>query len=126
MREAGMQAQDSAAEQRQIDRLLAAVRETIVQVPFCWVVTPAPNGRDAHARIVKAQPGGAGEDFWTRWFLTPRVGRKAAEMRTTGRVTLAYQHDSGNAYVALSGVLELTDNRIEVESPFFPSATVYR
>ena len=30
------QATDSAAEQRQIDRLLAAARETIVQVPFCW------------------------------------------------------------------------------------------
>ncbi len=116
------QATDSAAGQRQIDRLLAAARETIVQVPFCWVVTPDPDGRGANARIVKAQPGGAGEDFWTRWFLTPRVGRKAAEMRATGRVTLAYQHDSGNAYVALSGVAELTDDRIEVDRRFRGSA----
>src|SRR3954453_1007828 len=117
-----MQAQDSAVGQRQIDRLLAAARETIVQVPFCWVVTPDPDGQGANARIVKAQPGVAGEDFWTRWFLTPRVGRKAAEMSATGRVTLAYQHDSGNAYVALSGVAELTDDRIEVDRRFRGSA----
>ena len=76
----------------------------------------------AASRIVKAQPGGAGEDFWIRWFLTPRVGRKAAEMRTTGRVTLAYQHDSGNAYVALSGAAELTDDRAEVDCRFRGSA----
>src|SRR3954466_15361852 len=116
------QATDSATGQSQIDRLLAAAREIIVQVPFCWVVTPDPDGRGAHARIVKAPSGGTSEDFWTRWFLTPRVGRKATEMRATGRVTLAYQHDSGNAYIALSGVAELTDDRIEVDCRFRGSA----
>jgi general stress protein 26 len=109
---------DTAASQTQIDRLLAAARETIVAVPFCWVVTPNPDGVGANARVVKAQAGGAGEDFWTRWFLTPRVGRKAAEIRAAGRVTLAYQHDSGNAYVALAGSAELIDDREEVDRRF--------
>src|ERR1700728_5359123 len=83
------------------ERLLASARATISDVPCCWVITPAGNG-DAHARVVKAQRNGAGEDFWLRWFLTPRVGRKSSEIHRAGRVTLAYQHDAGTAYVALA------------------------
>jgi general stress protein 26 len=107
----------SDTQRQQVERLLAAARDTIAEVPFCWVVTAAEDG-GAHARVVKAQPGGAGEDFWTRWFLTPRIGRKAAEIRQAGRVTLAYQHDSGEAYVALDGTAELIDDRDAVESRF--------
>ena len=80
---------DTVARETRIDGLLAAARETIVQVPFCWVVTPTPDGAGANARVVKAQPGRDSEDFWTRWFLTPRLGRKAAEIRAIGRVRLA-------------------------------------
>ena len=57
-----------------VERLLTAARETIDEVPFCWVVTSAGDG-GANARIVKAQPTRDGEDFWTRWFLTPRIMR---------------------------------------------------
>ncbi len=113
---------DTAARETAIERLLAAARETIVGVPFCWVITPNPDGPDANARVVKAQPGSDGEDFWTRWFLTPRVGRKATEIRAAGRVTLAYQHDSGEAYVALAGPAELIDDRDEVDRRFRGSA----
>ena len=112
----------AVARETQVDRLLAAARETIVQVPFFWVVTPTPNGRGANARVVNAQLGDAGEDFWTRWFLTPRIGRKAAEIQATGRVTLAYQPKSGNAYVALTGPAELIDDRQEVNRRFRGSA----
>jgi general stress protein 26 len=101
----------------QLDRLLAAACNTIVEVPFLWVVTAAEDGI-ANARVVKAQGGRAGEDFWTRWFLTPRIGRKAAEIRRAGRVTLAYQQSSGEAYVALSGRAELIDDRAEVDTRF--------
>jgi general stress protein 26 len=110
-------APSDAQQQEQIERLLAAARDTVAAVPFCWVVTAADDG-GAHARVVKAQPGSAGEEFWTRWFLTPRVGRKAAEIRRAGRVTLAYQHDSGEAYVALAGPAALIDDREAVESRF--------
>jgi general stress protein 26 len=115
-------AMDTTASETHLDRLLAAARETIVAIPFCWVVTPTPDGLGANARIVKAQSAVAGEDFWTRWFLTPRIGRKSAEIRAAGRVTLAYQHDSGNAYVALTGPAELIDDRAEVDSRFRGSA----
>src|SRR6266404_1541870 len=103
--------------QTHVERLLAAARDTIVSVPFCWVVTAAGNG-GANARPVKAQPSGAADDFWTRWFLTPRIGRKSVEIHEAERVTLAYQHDSGNAYVALAGRAELIDDRGEVDRRF--------
>jgi len=110
-----------AQEERQVERLLAAARNTIAEVPFCWVVTQAADG-GANARVVKTQPGTRDDDFWTRWFLTPRIGRKAAEIGKAGRVTLAYQHDSGTAYVAVAGRAELIDDRAAVESRFRGSA----
>jgi general stress protein 26 len=103
-------ATDPAAE---VERLLAAARDTIGGVPFFWVVTAADRG-DANARVVNAQAGDPGEDFWVRWFLTPRSGRKAAELRRTGRAALAYQHQSGNAFVTLIGTAELIDDRDQV------------
>lgn len=110
-------AASGAARQLEVERLLAAAGHAIAEVPFCWVVTPAEAG-GANARIVKAQPTRDGEDFWTRWFLTPRIGRKTAEIRRAGRVTLAYQHNSGNAYVALAGPAALIEDRAEVDSRF--------
>src|SRR5438477_318878 len=62
------------------ERLIAAARHTIEEVPFFWVVTPGVEG-GAHARIVQAQPSSDGEDFWVRWFLTPPNGRKARAPR---------------------------------------------
>jgi Pyridoxamine 5'-phosphate oxidase len=97
--------------------MLAAARRVIEELPFFWVVTPATEG-GANARIVNAQPNRPGEDCWTRWFLTPPNGRKAVEIRRARRATLAYQHPSGEAFVALSGRAELIDNREEVNSRF--------
>jgi len=99
----------------QVERLLDAARRTINAVPYCWVVTAAGDGT-AHARAVKAFPNDQGEDVWTRWFLTNRIGRKATEVRQSGRVTLAYQHQSGEAYVALAGRAEIIDEPEAVES----------
>jgi len=62
--------------------------------------------------------GDDGDDFWTRWFLTPRTGRKSAEIRKSSRVTLAYQHETGNAYVAIAGTAELIDDRDAVDRRF--------
>ena len=105
-------------DQIRIERLLTAARNTIVGVPFCWVVMPTPDGVSANARIVKTQPSGTGEDFWTRWFLSPRTGRKSVEIRAAGRVTLAYSTISWDAYVVLTGPAELIDDREEVDSRF--------
>jgi general stress protein 26 len=98
-----------------VKRLLAATSDAISKVPYCWVVTAAGDG-GANARAVKAFPNEEGDDVWTRWFLTNRGGRKATEISRAGRVTLAYQHPSGNAYVALAGPAEVIDEPQAVET----------
>lgn len=99
----------------QVDRLLAAARETIADVPHAWLATVAEDG-GAHARAVRVLPGRPDDDAWTRRFLCRRDLRKVAEMRHAPRVTLAFQHASGNAYVALVGQVSLIDDRAEMRS----------
>lgn len=107
--------------QSQIERLLAAAQVTIAEVRYCWVVTSAEDGIGAHARAVLDQKGDSEPDVWTRWFLARRGSRKVAEIRRAGRVTLAFQHNSGNAFVALSGRADLIDERAAVDSRFQPA-----
>ena len=103
------------AQKPEVERLLAAAQAAIAEVPYCWVVTCAQDS-GAHARVVKAFPNENGEPWWTRWFLTRRVARKTAEIRNAGRVTLAFQHHLGDAYVSLAGPAELIETRSAVES----------
>jgi general stress protein 26 len=97
-------------------RLLAGARAVIAEVPYCWVVTPAAEAGGANARVVKAFPNADGEAWWIRWFLTRSAARKTAEIRKAGRVTLAFQHASGEAYVTLRGPVALIEERSAVES----------
>jgi hypothetical protein len=97
-----------------VARLLAAARDAVAEVPICWVVTPTEDGLGANARAVRdctADIGTAAADPWSRWFLALPGSRKAAEIRRTGRATLAYQHGSGTAYVTLVGRAGLVDDR---------------
>jgi general stress protein 26 len=103
------------ANKPEVERLLTAARAAISEVPYCWAVTCAQDG-GAHARVVKAFPNEDSESWWTRWFLTRELARKTAEIRNAGRVTLAFQHHSGNAYVSLAGPAELIETRSAVES----------
>jgi general stress protein 26 len=104
-----------AAEHQQIDRLLAAARETIASVRYCWVATRAEDS-GANARAVLSLAGPADSDEWTRRFLTHRGSRKVAEIRRDPRVTLAYQANTGDSYVALAGVAHLIEDKAEMRS----------
>jgi general stress protein 26 len=99
----------------QIDRFLTAAHETVAAVPFCWLATRSADG-GANARAVRSCAGAPGDDAWTRRFLVRRGSRKVAEMRTAPRVTLAYQHDSGDAYVALGGRAVLVEDTVEMRT----------
>jgi|SRR5580704_771174 general stress protein 26 len=96
--------------EKQVPRLLAAARKVIAEVPYCWVATRALDG-GTNARAVRAFAGEPCDDEWTRRFLTLREARKAAEIRVAPLVTLAFQHASGEAFVALAGRAELIDDR---------------
>jgi general stress protein 26 len=99
----------------QIERFLAAARETIAEVPHCWLATRSADG-GTNARAVKSTSGAPGDDVWTRRFLVRRGSRKVAEMQEAPRVTLAYQHASGSAYVALGGHATIVEDNAEMRT----------
>ncbi len=105
----------------QISLFLAAARETIAEVPYCWLATRSVDG-GANARAVKVSPGAASDDEWTRRILVRRASRKVSEIRAAPLVTLAYQHDSGDRYVALSGRAALVEDRAEMRTLWPESA----
>jgi general stress protein 26 len=99
----------------QIVQFLAAAKETIADVQHCWLATRSADG-GTNARAVRSSAGAPGSDEWTRRFLVRRGSRKVAEMREAPRVTLAYQHASGNAYVALGGHATIIEDTKEMRT----------
>ena len=99
----------------QIQQFLAAARKIVAEVPYCWLATRSVEG-GANVRAVRSNAGPEGCDEWTRRFLVRRGSRKVGEMRAADRVTLAYQHDSGDAYVALGGRAILLEDRTEMRT----------
>jgi general stress protein 26 len=79
--------------------LLRIAREIIAKVPSCMAITLDRDGK-ANTRVVTAKPPA---EAWMVRFVTDRGSRKCREIERSGRLTLAYQHDPGNAYVTLIG-----------------------
>src|ERR1700738_1402060 len=93
----------------EILQFLAAARETIAAVPVCWLATRSLEG-GTNARAVTSSVGPPGSDEWTRRMLVRRSSRKVAEMRAAPLVTLAFQHPSGDRYIALGGRATIIDH----------------
>lgn len=86
----------------QIAEFLAVAKQTLVETPLCWLATRALDG-GTNARAVNSTAGPPGSDEWARCIVVRRSSRKVAEIREESRVTLAYQHPSGDRFVALGG-----------------------
>ena len=99
----------------EIVQFLAAARETIADVPICWLATRSAEG-GTNARAVSSTAGAPGSDEWTRRILVRRSSRKVAEMRAAPLVTLAYQHPSGDRYVALGGRATIVEDIAEMRT----------
>jgi general stress protein 26 len=99
----------------EILQFLDAARETIAAVPVCWLVTRSLEG-GTNARAVSSSAGSSGSDKWTRRFLVRRSSRKVAEMRAAPMVTLAFQHPSGERYIALGGRVTIIDDVAEMRT----------
>jgi general stress protein 26 len=99
----------------QITEFLNAARETIAAVPICWLVTRSLEG-GTNARAVNSSPGSAGSDEWTRRFLVRKSSRKVGEMKSAPLITLAFQHPSGDRYVALGGRATIIDDIAEMRT----------
>jgi general stress protein 26 len=96
-------------------RFLTAARETIAAVPVCWLATRSLEG-GTNARAVSSSAGPPGSDEWTRRFLVRRSSRKVAEMRAAPLVTLAFQHPSGDRYIALGGRATIAEDVAEMRT----------
>jgi general stress protein 26 len=99
----------------EILQFLDAARETIAAVPVCWLATRSLEG-GTNARAVSSSPGPPRSDPWTRRFLVRRSSRKVAEMREAPMVTLAFQHPSGERYIALGGRATIIDDVAEMRT----------
>lgn len=109
-----------------VERLLAAARETTAKVRDCWLVTSALDG-GISVRVVSPIPGVVGEEDWTIWFATRRSSRKAAEIVRTGQLTLGYQYHPDRSYVSVQGRAALVEDRPVIRDrwserfrPYFP------
>jgi general stress protein 26 len=105
----------------QIAQFLAAARDTITEVKFAWLATRSLDG-GANARAVHVHQGFRDDDEWTRRFVVRRGSRKVAEMHAAPRVTLAFQHTSGDAYVGLGGIANLLEDRAAMRALWPASA----
>jgi general stress protein 26 len=99
----------------EILQFLSAARDTIAEVPVCWLATRSLEG-GTNARAVSTSPGPPGSDEWTRRILVRGSSRKVAEIRAEPLVTLAFQHASGDRYVALIGRATIIEDVTEMRS----------
>lgn len=101
---------DNAAE---VNRLLGAAAETIGKLRYCWLLTAAGEG-DIRPRPMGRVPRDADEDEWTLRFITDGRSPKAADMRRVGHVSVIFQHDPDDAFVALAGKASLAEGKPEI------------
>jgi len=99
----------------EILEFLDAARATVAAVPICWLATRSLEG-GANVRAVNAFAGPPGSDEWTRRFLVRRTSRKVGELHAAPAVTLAFQHPSGERYVALGGRAAISEDVSQIRS----------
>ena len=97
-------------ESQTVEKILLVAKDTTAKVPNCWAVTADQRG-GANARVVQPFSRNWNQDGWVVRFLTSGSSRKAAEIGSSGRITLGYQHDPEQACVTLVGAARIIDDR---------------
>jgi general stress protein 26 len=97
-------------ERQTVEQILLVSKEITAKVPYCWVVTADRHG-GANARVVQPFFSQLDQDGWIVRFLTSGRSRKAAEIASSGRITLGYQYDPEQACVTLVGAASIIDDR---------------
>jgi general stress protein 26 len=97
-------------ESQTVEQILQVAKDTLAKVPYCWVVTADQCG-GANARVVQPFFSQLDQDGGAVRFLTSRSSRKAAEIASSGRITLGYQYDPELAGVTLAGPAGIIDDR---------------
>ena len=115
---------DNAADVKQ---LLGAAAEKISKVRYCWLLTsPAEGG--IRPRPMGRLPRDANDDEWRLRFITDGRSPKAADLRREGRVSVIFQHDPDDVFVAVAGIASLVEDKPEIRrrwtsayDAFFPA-----
>jgi general stress protein 26 len=96
-----------------VNRLLAAAAETIGKVRYCWLLSATAEG-GIRPRPMGRVPRDADEDEWTLRFITDGRSPKVADMRRVGQVSVIFQDDPDEAFVALAGKASLVEGKSEI------------
>jgi general stress protein 26 len=97
----------------EVGRLLAAAAAKIARTPICWLIAAADAG-GVRPRPMGRLPRDADDDPWTLRFITDGASPKAAAMRRSADVSLIFQNDPEEAFVALAGKVRLIEDRGEI------------
>jgi general stress protein 26 len=97
-------------ESQPVEQILLVAKDTTAKVPNCWAVTADQRG-GANARVVQPFSSQLDQDGWIVRFLTSGSSRKAAEIASSGRITLGYQYDPEQASVTLLGAASIIVDR---------------
>jgi len=108
----------------EVDRLLAGAAETIAKVRYCWLVTEDAAG-GVHVRPMGRILRDAGESEWTVSFLADGRSRKVAEMRRAGGVTVLFEREAEDAYVAATGSAVLHEDAAQIRRRWKSAYDVY-
>jgi general stress protein 26 len=113
-------------ESRTAEQILQVAKDITAKVANCWAVTADQRG-GANARVVQPFSSHLDQDGWVLRFLTSGSSRKAAEIGSSGRISLGYQYDPEQACVTLVGAAIIIDDRTYLQdkwraewNAFFP------
>lgn len=115
---------DDTADVADVSRLLAAAAKIMERVRYCWLVTAADDGGH-RSRPMGRVPRDADEDEWTIRFLTDGRSRKAADLRRVGQVSIIFQHDPEDAFIALTGKASLAESKAEIRKRWTAAYDTY-
>jgi general stress protein 26 len=97
-------------ESQTVEQILLVAKDMTAKVLNCWAVTADQRG-GANARVVQPFFSQLDQDGWIVRFLTSGSSRKAAEIASSGRITLGYQYDPERACVTLVGAASIIVDR---------------
>src|SRR5262245_32932199 len=106
-----------------VNRLLDAAAEAVGRVRYCWLVTNA--GGACRTRPMGRLPRDAGDDPWLLRFLTNGQSGKAGDMRRSAGVSVIFDDDPHEAYVALAGKATLIEDKTEIRGRWQPAYETY-
>lgn len=94
--------------------LVAGVEKIIARTANCWLLSRTEDR--IRTRPMGRIPVRPGEDPWTVRFVTDRRSQKAADLRQSRQVTLAFQKEDEDAYVSLEGAARLIEDKEGVQA----------